>query len=88
MQDKKPLGKRVDTVGAHDKRPIDLKLIDDIEVDGIDRSDYPDFCDAFIQSATWLDTGDNLTHSELDRLMELYPDLAHELATESFQGGE
>lgn len=40
-----------------------------IEVDGIDTSDAPDFCDAFISYAEWSD-GTPLTDKELDRLNE------------------
>ncbi len=32
---------------------MDYKLIDNIEVDGIDTKDYLDFCDAFIASADY-----------------------------------
>jgi hypothetical protein len=34
---------------------LDYSKISDIEVDGIDMGDYPDFCDAFITSATYGD---------------------------------
>jgi len=30
---------------------MDLSKIHDVEVDGIDGNDYPDFCDAYIVSA-------------------------------------
>jgi len=29
---------------------MDFSKIDNIEIDGIDKRDYPDFCDAFISS--------------------------------------
>jgi hypothetical protein len=32
---------------------IDLKLIDNVVVDGIDYNDYPDFCDAYIAEADY-----------------------------------
>ena len=41
-------------------------MIDNIEFDGIDYSDYPDFCDAFICSAD-ID-GREMTDDELDEL--------------------
>ena len=44
--------------------------ITDIEVEDIDLKDYPDFCDAFIASARWEDTGEDLTEAELDALNE------------------
>ena len=34
------------------KVQLDYSKIHDIEVDGIDTRDYPDFCDAYISSAT------------------------------------
>ena len=51
-----------------------------IEVDDIDTRDYPDFCDAFITSAMWEDTGELLTEDELDAINEdkdLVWDAAH-----------
>ena len=42
----------------------------DIEIEGIDPNDYPDFCDAYISYAVWADTGEELTESELDKLNE------------------
>ena len=47
---------------------MNYKLIDDIEVDGIDYADYPDFCDAFISSATY--DGKPMTDAQLDELNE------------------
>ena len=47
---------------------MNYKLIDDIEVDGIDYADYPDFCDAFISSATY--DGKLMTDAQLDELNE------------------
>jgi ABC-type transport system involved in cytochrome c biogenesis ATPase subunit len=32
---------------------IDLSKVEDIELDGINTRDYPDFCDAFISGATY-----------------------------------
>ena len=47
---------------------MDYKLIDNIEVDGIDTKDYPDFCDAFISSADY--DGVEMTDEQLDELNE------------------
>ena len=49
-------------------RSFDYSKIDDIEVDGIDTRDYPDFCDAYISSATY--KGKEMTESQLERLNE------------------
>lgn len=45
---------------------LDYSKITDIEVDGIDRSDYPDFCDAYIASAQY--DGREMTEEELNEL--------------------
>jgi hypothetical protein len=47
---------------------MDYKKIDNIEVDGIDTKDYPDFCDAFISSADY--DGVEMTDEQLDVLNE------------------
>ena len=61
-------------------RKIDINFIENIEVDGVDSKDYPDFCDAYFCSASWKDTGENLSDEELELLQEKYPELVHELA--------
>ena len=50
-------------------------LIDNIEVDGIDTNDYPDFTDAFIASADY--NGVNMTDEQLEALNEDY-DFVHD----------
>lgn len=47
---------------------MDYKLIDNIEVDGIDTKDYPDFCDAFISNADY--DGKPMTEEQLEELNE------------------
>jgi len=47
---------------------MDYKLIDSIELDGVDTKDYPDFCDAFIASADY--NGKPMTGEQLDELNE------------------
>ena len=47
---------------------LDYKKIEDVEVDGIDTSDYPDFCDAYIAAATY--KGRAMTDGELGALNE------------------
>jgi len=42
----------------------------DVEIDNVDFKDYPDFVDAYITSATFKDTGIELTEKELDVLNE------------------
>lgn len=55
-----------------------LNLIGDVSVAGIDFKDYPDFCDAFIESAKWKDTGDELTEEEVNELNAEYTDFVYE----------
>jgi hypothetical protein len=58
------------------KKGNDLMLIfkgrrlTSVSVQDIDFKDYPDFCDAFIESAVWEDTGEALTDDELDQVNE------------------
>jgi|TARA_R110000850_G_scaffold27004_1_gene76713 hypothetical protein len=45
---------------------MEYKLIDNIEIDGIDTKDYPDFCDAYIVSADY--DGVPMTEEQLDEI--------------------
>tara|TARA_R110000822_G_scaffold309970_1_gene440805 strand:+ start:1355 stop:1540 length:186 start_codon:yes stop_codon:yes gene_type:complete len=47
---------------------MDYKKIDNIEVEGIDTNDYPDFCDAFIATADY--NGVKMTEQHLYKLNE------------------
>ena len=49
-------------------KTMDYKKIDNIEIDGIDTKDYPDFCDAYISSADY--DGKPMTDEQLDELNE------------------
>jgi hypothetical protein len=49
-------------------KKIDYTLIDCVEIDDIDTSDYPDFSDAFISYAEY--NGVPMTDEELDELNE------------------
>ena len=57
---------------------IDYNLIEDVQVDGIDYADYPDFCDAFIASAIY--DGKPMSDEMLDELNEDY-DFVYESIT-------
>ena len=54
---------------------LDLELIDNIEVDGIDTADYPDFADAYIANADY--EGIPMTETQLDEVNSMY-DFVHE----------
>jgi hypothetical protein len=45
---------------------MDLKKIDNIEVDGIEHKDYPDYCDSYISSADY--DGEPMTEEQIDDL--------------------
>jgi hypothetical protein len=47
---------------------LDLSKVCDVEVDGIDTRDYPDFCNAYISEAWYQDTNGvrELTEEELN----------------------
>lgn len=45
---------------------MNTEKIDNVEIEGIDFKDYPDFCDAFIVSADY--NGIPLTDDEINKL--------------------
>ena len=49
---------------------LDYDKIDDVVIENIDHSDYPDFCDAYVASAMYDDDGNyrELTPDELEGL--------------------
>ena len=49
---------------------FNYKLISNVSLDGLDHSDYPDYCDAFIDSAYY--DGEEMTDEQLDQLHEDY----------------
>ena len=55
------------------------KNVVDLEVDGVDPRDYPDFSDAYFSNGCYED-GTPLTDEELERLTELASDVLWEMA--------
>jgi len=45
---------------------MDYSKIDNVEIEGIDTNDYPDFCDAYIVSADY--NGVPMTDEQLDEV--------------------
>lgn len=45
---------------------MEYRKIDNIELDGVNTRDYPDFCDAFIVSADY--NGKPMTDEQLDEI--------------------
>ena len=58
------------------------KTVINAEVDGVDTTDYPDFCDAYFCYAEYED-GTSLTDAELEELRDLYPDVVNVMAYET-----
>jgi hypothetical protein len=54
------------------------RTVVDAVVDGIDMGDYPDFCDAYFESACYED-GTALTDDELNDLTDQNPETLHEM---------
>jgi hypothetical protein len=55
---------------------IDIDLIDDVEVDGIDAKDYPKFCDAFISYASY--NGNEMSDEMLDFINDEMRDFVYD----------
>jgi len=55
---------------------IDFTKIANVEVDGIDFNDYPDFVDAFIASAEY--DGREMTDEEIDYINDVHLDFVQE----------
>ncbi len=68
-------------MGKSSEMHIEMSEIENIEIEGVDTRDYPDFCDAFISYAEY--KGRECTDSELEYLQKYYPEVVNELAFES-----
>ena len=55
------------------------KNVVDLEVDGVDSSDYPDFSDAYFSNGSYED-GTPLTEDELNQLTDVAGDVLWEMA--------
>lgn len=66
--------------------PLNFEQIDysSFEMEDVDTSDYPDYCDAFIAFAVFLD-GTELTDDQLEQL-NAESDIVYEAACESVYG--
>ena len=58
------------------KMNLDLSKIEDIEFDGINHDDYPDYCDAFVTAATY--KGRDLSEEELEWVGDEHGDWVYE----------
>ena len=57
--------------------------ISSVVIDGVDRRDYPDFCDSYVDTMDVLDNGEwrKATEQELDEISD--SDLCYELTMDS-----
>ena len=62
-------------------RAIDQRSIN---INGVERQDYPDFCDAYIAEAQWANDGTALNDAELEQLTEEQSELVNALSHEIF----
>ena len=58
------------------------KKVVDLEVDGVDSRDFPDFCDAYFSDGYYED-GTRLTEDELNKLTDLAGDVLWTMAFDS-----
>tara|TARA_B100000989_G_scaffold294960_1_gene275027 strand:- start:694 stop:918 length:225 start_codon:yes stop_codon:yes gene_type:complete len=63
---------------------LDNVVVIDVEVDGLDLKDYPDFCDAYISEAKFRDTKKPLNDEQLVELQEQNPDAFFEAVNDEF----
>jgi len=59
------------------------KKVIDFEIDGVDRTDWPKFCDAYFTKAIWNHSEKELSDEELEQLTEENPDIINTMAVES-----
>lgn len=60
---------------------IDFNKIDNMEFDGIDFADYPDFCDAFLIAADY--DGKEMTEEQIDYINDAHYDFVNEQVYQS-----
>jgi len=58
------------------------RAVVNVEIDGVDMRDYPDFCDAYFSYAEYAD-GVKLSDDELDQLTDQNREQLNEMALES-----
>ena len=62
---------------------MDINEVENLGIDGVDRRDYPDFCDAYFSEGWHIKENRELTEDELIQIGEDYPELLNEMAYES-----
>jgi hypothetical protein len=59
------------------------RVVKSLEIDGVDRGDYPDFCDAYFSYAEFED-GTPLTDEQLEELGEENAEILNLIANEEY----
>jgi len=62
---------------------LNNRKVIEIEIDGVDFNDAPDFCDAYVYQAVFEDTGESLTEEQMDQLVAENYEEIQELILES-----
>jgi hypothetical protein len=62
---------------------MNVNNIEILDFDGIDSYDYPHFVDAFVCTAIWKDSHNELTEEELTELNSNHSDWVHEQLMEN-----
>lgn len=57
------------------------RIVKNLEIDGVDHRDYPDYCDAYFSHAEY-ENGTWLTEAELEELRDVHGAVLHEMAFE------
>ena len=60
---------------------IDIKKIDNMEFEGVDFKDYPDFVDAFLVAADY--DGKEMTEEQIDYINDEYHEFVYEQVYDS-----
>ena len=55
------------------------RLVKNLEIDGVDYNDHPDYCDAYFSYAEY-ENGTALTDAELETLTEIHSSVVNEMA--------
>ena len=65
-----------DDCHATGKLHFDLKEVEILSFSGIDHSDHPDYCDAFIEEALY--KGKEMTEGQLEILQDIYDEFVYD----------
>ena len=55
------------------------RIVKNLEIDGVNHRDYPDYCDAYFSHAEY-ENGTWLTEAELEELRDVHGAVLHEMA--------